>query len=384
VARDGKRIWVTEATSLTDLDQIVGLAIMDKGGGYLPDDLGTMGKSSKKSPMFAGKYGEGQKMVSAAAIRNGLSLSFTSLGDYGGERKRWTAQVGTRDEELIIEGKRSKAQRIVFNLNSEGSESEPQFTSATTLRLPDADKYGNPEWQKWLEIFDPRKKDERGNGGLSRYVINLREESNPNVIDLGYMRILLDEPGAVYENGLLISREGGKSVVGYDVPEVVTTRERNSYDSSRLRNYIAHAMADCRDPRYPQTIMRQFKERYLKQMIENPGRTWVSEADLDFGSVFLFERGFLSGEPLWNYAYATELGSYLVHSDEALKSKIKYGEESIKEGYVSDKEEKQREIEQAWSTLANISHIPQDHLILGQNSPSLLRLGMNARLERKR
>jgi|GEM_PF-1302191 len=362
VIKDGKRTWVT-AASLTDLDQIVGLAIMDKGGGYLPDDLGTMGKSSKKSPMFAGKYGEGQKMVSAAAIRNGLSLSFTSLGEYGGERQRWTAQVGTRDEELIIEGKRSKAQRIVFNLNSEGSESDPQFTSATMLRLPDADKYGNPEWQKWLEIFDPRKKDERGNGGLSRYVINLREESNPNVVDLGYMRILLDEPGAVYENGLLISRKGGESVVGYDVPEVVTTRERNSYDSSRLRNYIAHAMADCRDPRYPQTIMRQFRERYLRQMIENPGRTWVSEADLKFESVFLFERGFLSGEPLWNYAYATELGSYLVHSDEALKSKIKYGEESIKEGYVSDKGEKQREIEQAWSTLANISHIPQDHLI---------------------
>ncbi|MEM4214399.1 MAG: hypothetical protein QXZ28_04335 [Candidatus Methanomethylicaceae archaeon] len=364
VIREGKRVWVTE-TTLTDSDQIVGLAIMDKGEGYLPDDLGTMGKSSKKSPMFAGKYGEGQKMISAAAVRNGLSLSFTSLGEYNGEQYRWTAQVGTRDEELIVEGKRSKAQRVVFNLNSEKIEGKSQFTSATLLRLPDTGRYNDPKWQKWLDIFDPRKKDERGNGGLSRYVINLRKESNPNVIDLGYMRILLDEPGVVYENGLLISRESGKSVVGYDVPEVVTTRERNAYDPNKLRNYIAHAMRDCRDLRYTQIIMREFEERYLKQMIENPSRIWVREEDLDFGRLFFFERGFLSSKPLWDYAYATELGSYLIHSDEALKSKIKNNEKYIKEKEYSplDKEAKQKEIERARTTLANIVHIPKDHLI---------------------
>jgi len=362
VVRDGKRIWITES-SLTDSDKIVGLKIMDKGGGYLPEGLGTMGNSSKKSPMFAGKYGEGIKMVSAAALRNGFSISFNSLGNYEGEHYRWTALAVTKDEELYIEGKRSKAKRVVFDFNSKKVgkvENETVYTSATILSLPDENEYDNSEWQKWLEVFDPRKKDEKGNGGLSRYVINLRKEKNPNVIDFGYMQILLDEPGAVYENGLLVKR-GANLVAGYNVPEVVSTRDRNSYDEGKLSNYIGCAMRDCRDPRYPLRILGYLKAHYLDQMIKNPEFTWIREKDLNFSYVFLFDRGFMSGKPWWRYAYAKEMAGYLVHSDEALRDKIEAGEASLKYGF--DKKRYLEEIERARMTLANIDHFPKDRLI---------------------
>ena len=368
VNRSGQRAWVTE-DGLNESDTITGLTILDAGSGYSPNELGTMGNSSKKSPLFSGKYGEGQKMIAAAAARNGLQLFYSSIGSRDGKQYRWTANVATRTEALVVEGKQTQTDRVIFQQESKALEENRRFTSSTTLRLPEnAAQTQQAQWGEWVKIIDPRVKDKRGNGGLGRYVIDLRRGDNPDVIDLGYMRILLDEPGAIYENGLLISYEKtdtDRTVVGYDVPEVVNTRERNSYDRRKLETYIGHAIMECPDKRLSERLVTEFRDKYLNKAREEGDMPYITQQDLNVGSILMFERGINPSRPFWDQANREILGGYIVHSDESLRKRIKFRRDDLsgKRGYVMDKEKGERELEQLLSTMANIRHIPKDRIL---------------------
>lgn len=368
VQRSGQRAWVSE-DAINENDVITGLTILDSGSGYSPNELGTMGNSSKKSPLFSGKYGEGQKMIAAAAARNGLQLFYSSVGSREQQQYRWTASVATRSEALVVEGKQTQTNRVIFQQEAKPLEDNRLFTSSTTLRIPEsANQAQQVQWNEWVKIVDPRVKDERGNGGLGRYVIDLRRGENPNVIDLGYMRILLDEPGAIYENGLLISYEktdSDRTVVGYDVPEVVNTRERNSYDRRKLETYIGHAIMECSDQRFSERLTTEFRDKYLSEAREKGEMPYVFQQDLNMGSVLMFDRGLNPSRPYWDQANRNILGGYVVHSDESLRKKIEFRRDDLsgKRGYVMDKEKGEKELEQLLATLANIRHIPKDRML---------------------
>lgn len=368
VERGDQKIWVEE-TGLTPEDQITGLTILDSGSGYLPNELGTMGNSSKKSPLFSGKYGEGQKMIAAAAARNGLDLFYSSIGKKAGQQYRWTARVDTRPEMLIVDGKQTQTERVIFQQDSQEISESPEQASTTTIRLPD-DATGTQSelWNEWVKIVDPRIKDARGNGGLGRYVLDLRTGEDSDVIDLGYMRILLNEPGSIYENGLLVSYEqtdSDRTAVGYDVPEVVNTRERNSFDRRRLETYIGHAILECQDRRFSERLLTEFRDRHLSEAVSRGELPYILQLDLNLGSILMFERGMNPSRPYWDQANREILGGYIVHSDETLRQQIKLKRDDLsgRRGYVLDKEKGERQLEQLLSTLANIQHIPKDRII---------------------
>lgn len=366
VLRNGKRIWVTGIELTDTFDSIVGFRVRDNGGGYPPDDLGTMGKSSKKSPLFAGKYGEGQKMVAAAAARKGLDLRFSSVGNYEGTQQRWVAAVGTKTEEIVVNGGKTTAERVVFNVKSQRPAAEETYSSETILRLPEGSETSvDPELQKWFSIIDPRNTDERGNGGLGRYIINLREGDNSNVIDLGYMRILLDEPGAVYENGLLIGHDPQKNALGYDVPEVVSTRERNAWNEGRLRAYVSHALEHTTDARFIDTLVKELKTRYLENMTSGQ-EAFVHESDLNVGKIFQSNK-FIASRPYWRAAFASHFPGYFVHSDGHMNDKIRSAQWDMK--YYSESgdamrvEDARQRINDTHMVVANMGHIPQDKIL---------------------
>ena len=368
VIRSGQRVWVPE-DGLNESDSITGLTILDVGSGYSPNELGTMGNSSKKSPLFSGKYGEGQKMIAAAAARNGMQLIYSSVGSRNDQQYRWTANVATRAEALVVDGKQTKTDRVIFQQVSKILEENRRFTSSTTLRLPEnAAQIQQKQWREWVKIIDPRAKDERGNGGLGRYVIDLRHGDNPNVIDLGYMKILLDEPGALYENGLLISYEKtdtNRTVMGYDVPELVNTRERNSYDETKLRTYIGHAIMECSDRRLSERLVTEFRDKYLNKAREEGEMPYIRQNDLDLGGVLMLERGINPSRPYWDQANREILGGYIVHSDNWLRKRIEFRTDDLsgRRGYILDKEKGEWELEQLLSTMANMRHIPKDRIL---------------------
>ncbi len=354
VLRDGQRRWVGE-DELTSLAKIIGIKIMDDGAGYAPDDLATMGKSSKKHPFFAGKYGEGQKMIAAPAVRNGFELSFSSKAFFEGQPVRWTAAANTQEEEVFVDGKKKTIPRVVFQLSSNAPETDENFSSATTLRLTDLAQYDTADWQNWLAVIDPRQKDEKGNSGLARYAIDLRKD-DPNVIDLGFMRILLDELGAVYENGLLVTKNE-KLVVGYDVPWVTAGRDRNQIDQNMLQEYISKARLVCRDLRYFEALLQHLKNHYEEQFKFNVD-SFITESDLSLIS----NRPSLSvvAKPFWKMAAWRQLPGYYIYSEEALRKRIKIFEEAKRESWgLSLKEEANK----ARITLANIRHVPGERLI---------------------
>lgn len=350
--------WVKK-DELTDYDKIIGFRVTDQGSGYTPNELGLMGNSSKRSPLFAGKYGEGQKMIAAAAARFNFSLSYSSIGEYDGQRHRWTAQVGTQDEELMVGGKTETAKRVVFNSDAIPESESPGYSSSTTVELPDSPSYDQKdEWNTWMDAIDPRQKDARGHAGLERYVLQLRRPSD-QVIDMGYMKILLDEPGAVYENGLLIKQENPDQMsFGIDVPDVVNTRERNSFDSSKLDIYIGHALLECKDPRLATAMLNRFKTKYLNDALTTGKVPYTSERDLRFPSA---SGSFNAARVIWDVANEDILGGLFIHSSEQLEGSIKDLEKRMEEGYTY--EDDKRRYARLLQVRANMGHIPQSRLL---------------------
>jgi hypothetical protein len=204
-----------------------------------------------------------------------------------------------------------------------------------------------------MEVIDPRLKDKNGNSGLSRYVLGLRKESPGDIIDLGIIKIMTKETGTIYENGLLINQEGVQTAFGYDFPEIVKTRERNTLDMQRLVSYLQFVFSECRDVRYISGLIKEFKGKYLEESIKDLSGASIEELDLDIGRLLWFGVNPMSivSKPLWKSVFQKELPGYYFYNQSSFKH--------IANSPNSEEEEKQK----AQMVLANIRHIPKDRLI---------------------
>lgn len=243
VLRAGERVFVP-AELVTRNDRISGLKVRDYGVGYAPNKLGKLGASRKMNPLYAGKYGEGQKLLAAAARRHGLELTYSSVAPYNGKPRLWVAEGSAQPIKLVRGGRAVHDERLVFNLHS--TDYADEIRSESTIRLTGE---RTAFWDGIEEIAHPKNQDELGRTGLKRIVRQLRPvDSEAGVVDMGFMHILLNEPGKVYENGLLIGEV--KTACGYDLPSITSTRERNTVDYDRLRRYINYARTHCPDKHY--------------------------------------------------------------------------------------------------------------------------------------
>jgi hypothetical protein len=354
VERDGKIVWVKEE-EMGQADVIIGLMISDNGEGYAPSDIDTMGASSKKSPLFAGKYGEGQKMIAAAALRSGLDLEYQSFILEKGERTQWSAHAVSESRDVVLDGKEVEKKLVAFDVSV--ADPDSSIESRTILKMSSSASPKEAEqWSQWVSIIDPRKKDNYGNSGLARFVRQLREPKSEREYRLGNITILLDEPGAVYENGLRINSqaEAGRSFsFGYDVPEVVTTRERNSYNSERLHRYMHHIIAHIEDP--------QVIKEILDKVVAGKNRV---NPDLKIGDIL---RGPTTATSAWAKVAQKMWPGYLVYSSEKLRSDMdpttdEYGNPNY---FLNDQDRKrQYELaEKARRIHANMAHIDRKKLL---------------------
>lgn len=349
VDRHGNHVMADES-DLLPTDKITGLTVQDQGSGYYPNDIATMGSSSKKSPLFAGKYGEGQKMVAAAALRNGLELEYKSTVQNSSGMQSWNAQAISEARLVVLDGKEVEKKLVAFDVEPFSSQAETG--SETTLRLPSkVSPELEKQWEEWVSIIDPRQKDANGHGGLARYVRQLRQPGSERIHTVGSMSVLLNEPGAVYENGLRINPQAEKGrplSFGYDVPEIVTTRERNSYDAARLEKYMRHAISNISDPSLIEEILRKVADSDVKT------------PDLDIGSIM---SGSENAAPIWAGVAQKVWPDYVVYSSEQIHDDIYSYDEymsSIDEGAEIQRERKRQ---RAKHVQANMAHLDKSRVL---------------------
>lgn len=336
IERSGQRLFLTEK-EIEPADTIVGFSVEDTGDGYYPNDIATLGTSSKRSPLFAGKYGEGQKMVAAAALRSGLELTYASnVAEESGSRS-WLARATTVGKKVVLGGRSVDKEIVAFDVEPQTIE---RRGSKTTIRLgEDPGAPQKDEWNAWIAIIDPRQKDKQGHAGLARYVRQLREPGSERTTTVGSISILLDEPGAVYENGLRINAaaEGSRSLaLGYDVPEVVHTRERNSFNAGRLQGYAEHAISHIEDPAVIAEI--------LEKIAQNK-----RGSDLSIGRIANSES---SPVALWAKEARRIWPGYVVYSPQRI-------EEIIHPRFPSDNDGiwYARDLREAYKVRANLVHL---------------------------
>ena len=346
ILRSGERAVVDEG-GLLPSDTITGITIRDGGSGYYPNDIATMGASSKKSPLFAGKYGEGQKMVAAAALRNGLELTYRSAVHSSTGMQSWAAHAISEARSVVLGGKEVEKKLVAFDITP----TSERFVSgsSTTLRLPrEASPDQEAQWKEWVSIIDPRRRDESGHGGLARHVRQLRQPGSERTYAVGSVSILLDEPGAVYENGLRINpqAEKGRSLsFGYDVPEVVTTRERNSYNPRRLEQYMRLAIGNIADPSVAEEILRKVADGE------------AATPDLDIGMIM---HEVNPAAPTWAEVAQKVWPDQVVYSSEKIDSEIS-GEDEF---YMPGDEPRMREQrERAELIRANMVHLDMSKVL---------------------
>jgi hypothetical protein len=341
VDRAGNRA-VVRAGELLPSDKITGLTMQDCGAGYYPNEIATMGASSKKSPLFAGKYGEGQKMVAAAALRNNLELTYQSSLQNGADIQSWSARTISKPRTVVLDGREAEKQFVAFDVTP--TSDSLAIGSTTTLRLPlKASPAQEQQWAEWISIIDPRNKNENGHGGLARYVRQLRQPGSEHTCLAGSISVLLDEPGAVYENGLRINSQAEKGrdlAFGYDVPEIVTTRERNSFNAVRLHRYMTHAIAHITNPTIIETILQ--KVAYDKK----------KTPDLRIGEIMNY--GSINAAPLWAPIAQKIWPGFVVYSSEDI-------EETMRNDLMSEGNE--RAIERARRIRANKVHLDRNKII---------------------
>ncbi|MEK7505971.1 MAG: hypothetical protein AAB597_03725, partial [Patescibacteria group bacterium] len=354
VEREGERLWVEESELFSSDSyasvKVTGLKIMDGGRGYYPNEIATMGASSKKSPLFAGKYGEGQKMIAAAALRNNLELTYQSTVQNDAETRSWSAQAVSEARSVALDGVEVEKKLVAFEVAPTALQ---DAGSTTTLRLPlQITPEQEKRWADWVSIIDPRQRDSKsGAGGLARYVRQLRLPGSERVHTVGSISVLLNEPGAVYENGLRINpqAESGRSLsLGYDVPEIVTTRERNSFNADRLKHYIQHALSHTTNPAVIDKVLQKIASGGSKTL------------DTDIGLIF---SEYDSAAPLWAERARQIWPGYAVHSSEKTAEDI-HGDDGWFGPTSGVEEARQRErAENALRFKANLNHLDKGKLL---------------------
>lgn len=247
---------------------IVGIVIEDDGTGYTTQGLTRWGDSPKRDGGKRGRFGEGLKMLSVACARQKFALRCHS--------RNWGAEVTTKPQNMVIHGQQREVQVVGFNMTWS---TESDSGSSTELSCPPqgTNARQNETWQQWMAVLDPRLgSGEQRHRGLARYVRELRSESE-KLIKVGPVTFLLDEPGTIYERGLVVpkasSRLNRKLLFGYDFDAgVVATQERNVIDETIVSQYLVEAFRTA-----PYALCRAVMQR-LKTVLAS-GNTLGSEAN---------------------------------------------------------------------------------------------------------
>lgn len=281
---------------------IIGVSIQDTGEGYTTPYLSILGSTTKDEENI-GKFGEGLKMLTASALRQGIHIELASrdwkatprpfeqiVKDYETDKEQSFTMLGYDLQWLDEPARGSKTHFALLPLQPGQQDLTPEQAAALEEKLSPRSTMRNT-WENWIAVLDPRNANEHGQRGLARYVL---EETPKHGNDI--VTVLPSSPGTIYEKGLLVPADRSRPMLfGYNLDAtIVNTRERNTYNSALFEKYVRGYYRNLADKEIIRAILVAARD--------HPGTDY-------------FEYGCIGGDAaLWRQTY------YEVFGDDAVLS----------------------------------------------------------------
>lgn len=233
--KDGRWYGYEKLKNFQD-DQIVSLKITDDGRGYDYQNLRFL-DSSKMDTDAAGKFGEGMKMVAAAALRAGISVEYGS--------RDWRAVPAV--EKHVVDGR--EINQLVFDVTRYIREKPPK----------EDEFYGSGDVVSATTFSD-----------LTPEMIKQFREASKNVIGVDAERpeastrkgdVMHLNGGMLYVRRLLIPGDH-RLMFSYHLPAFdIKSRDRSHVDQGELESAISDVLSEVDNIHIIRTLMLQIKQQ---------------------------------------------------------------------------------------------------------------------------
>ncbi|MFC1810676.1 hypothetical protein ACFLZH_04200 [Patescibacteria group bacterium] len=269
-----------------DNEVVIAFDVHNEGEPFSPYYLQKLGGGSKND-LNKGRFGEGLKLISAAAKRMNLFLEFSSKG--------WRAIPGLEQEQVYVpelEAKQTK-NRVIFTVrpDSEVEKSGTRFSLINNFNfkegslpvkqrtivqkflkhsasngLADKEYTGNDLWHEFTELCKPHIKDDELRPPYEKFFCSEDDQliNEQGISILGVSQEL--QPTEIYERGQLLDVEikGGKPLFVMDLQfPIVTNRERTDIASKRVDAALFNLLSVTKQPEI-------FKALFLHILNGNP------------------------------------------------------------------------------------------------------------------
>lgn len=219
--------WVSLNEARLDTSKIKAVRFIDDGVGFDVKNLTLLYSTKSEEEESAGQFGEGMKMMSAAALREGLDAEL--------ESQDWRAKPVAKTVSLkdTRHGKTRKVQQLAFDVEQLGG--EPMFGSRTTFWKPT---------EKFIaELMQ-----------IDVKVLALRDGYKP-LFTCNDGQIVDKDPGGIYVKGIQVMKM--RTVFSYNFDDVKTNRDRNLIMDARVDSKIHNILAELSDKRLIVTLLKK-------------------------------------------------------------------------------------------------------------------------------
>jgi len=260
--------WVSLAEAKQKKDEIEAVRFADDGIGFDVKNLSLLYSTKAGEKESRGQFGEGMKMMAAAALREDLQPEM--------ESQNWRAKP-TPKEVKIYDTRNQKNQTIQqLSFQIEHLEGKPMVGSRTTFWKP-----SEPLMNELMQI--------------EKKVLALRENYRPAFV--GSTGEIVDrESGSLFVKGIYVTTK--KTLFSYNFEDVETNRDRNSIVSEGLERKIAQIVREISDKWLVKTMLQKsilepdaVESSYYNLEAEHPS-VWIEGFYEAFGKDAVLDTGF--------------------------------------------------------------------------------------------
>ncbi len=260
--------WVSLAEAKQRKDEIEAVRFADDGVGFDVKNLSLLYSTKVGEKESRGQFGEGMKMMAAAALREDLQPEM--------ESQDWRAKP-TPKEVKIYDTRNQRDQTVQqLSFQVQHLDGKPMVGSRTTFWKP-----SEPFMDELMQI--------------EKKVLALRENYRPAFV--GSTGEIVDrESGSLFVKGIYVS--GKKTLFSYNFEDVETNRDRNSIVSEGLERRIAQIVREISDKRLVKTMLQKsilepdaIESSYYNLEAEHPS-VWIEGFYEAFGKDAVLDTGF--------------------------------------------------------------------------------------------
>ncbi len=219
--------WVSLAEARPRRDKIEAVRFSDDGVGFDVKNLSLLHSFKTEEKESAGQFGEGMKMMAAAALREGLQPEM--------ESQDWRAKPIAKAVNIFDtrNKKDQTVQQLAFQVQH--LDGQPLIGSRTTF------------WKPSESFLDELMK-------IDSKVLPLKENYRPLFVG-STGEIVSSESGNIFVKGMFVCRK--KTLLSYNLEDVETNRDRNAIVSDNLEYQIRSIIMELSDKRLVKTMLQK-------------------------------------------------------------------------------------------------------------------------------